>query len=84
MPIPFAFARAIRSAIGSAPGDNTKIIGVAFKESVKAPSKSNGGLSINLGPNSYPTYFFIPKDNFSSRITFNNINFWKGVSLYSN
>jgi len=51
-PNPFAFARAIRSAIGSAPGDNTKIIGVLFYESPKAPSKSNGGLSINLGPNS--------------------------------
>ena len=51
-PNPFAFARAMRSAIGSAPGDNTKIIGVLFWESPKAPSKSNGGLSINLGPNS--------------------------------
>lgn len=58
--IPLALARAKRSAIGSAPGERTKIIGVVLVESLAAPSRSNGGLSMNLAPNSAATNYLIP------------------------
>jgi len=64
--IPLALANAKRSAIGSAPGERTKIIGVVLVESFAAPSRSNGGLSINLAPSSDDTNSLIPYTNFSN------------------
>lgn len=54
-PIPLDYARAIKSAIGSAPGESTKMTGVPGVESSAAPSRSKGGLSVNFGPSSAPT-----------------------------
>jgi hypothetical protein len=58
--MPLALARARRSAIGSAPGDSTKMTGVALVESLAAPSRSKGGLSMNLAPRQAATKALTP------------------------
>jgi hypothetical protein len=69
--------------MGSAPGDNTKIIGVEADESAKAPERSNCGLSMNFSPSSYFTNSLMPYTSFSSLSTLRSMSFWKGVSLSS-
>jgi len=81
--MPFALARPFKYVMGSAPGDNTKMIGVVFYESLNAPIKSNGGLSINFSPRVFFVNSLIPDMSFSSLSTFRIINFWKGVHLSS-
>jgi len=65
----FCLANSIRFAIGSAPGESTKMIGVPLEESIKEPSKSNGGLSMNFLPIFYEMYFLIAWTSFSSLMT---------------
>lgn len=43
MSIYFSLAKAIKYAMGSAPGDKIKIIGVELDESSKDPFRSNTG-----------------------------------------
>ena len=56
--------------MGSAPGESTKIMGDMLVESLYAPSKSNGGDSINCAPNSVLTNSLMQLTIFSSLNTF--------------
>lgn len=81
--MPFLTARALRYAIGSAPGESTKMIGVTFEESAKQPSRSNGGDSMNLAPSSAFTKFLIAKIILPGLKILSSSNFQNQVSLSS-
>jgi len=69
--------------MGSAPGDNTKIMGVVALESVYEPVKSNAGLSINKDPKEFLMKCLIYNINFVGLRTF-NISILENVSKFSN
>mmetsp|Transcript_58452 Transcript_58452/g.132389 ORF Transcript_58452/g.132389 Transcript_58452/m.132389 type:complete len:256 (+) Transcript_58452:1671-2438(+) len=69
---PFALASRSSWSVGSAPADNTKMIGEHELESSYDPIKSNGGLSVYNFPSSPPTKFrvaILPKFSRNDRIT---------------
>lgn len=73
----FYLAKESKYEIGSAPGLNTKIIGVVQDESLKEPFKSKTGDSINNFPKMCNTKCFINDTSFSSLRSLYIIIFWK-------